>query len=105
MTSSKGTFPVNKQKFIIIDSSPINTCSICKKSFSLIKMASFTDTDGLMEMAFRTEHVSCRKHNEKMEKLTNEIQMSISANKFHQGYIKDLKQQKLQAEYDFFINC
>ena len=88
---------MTKQKFIIIDSSPINTCSICKKPFNLIKMASFTDTDGLMEMVFKTEHVACRKFKEKMEKMDNDIIRS-------QCFVKDLKQQRLQAEYDFFIN-
>ena len=93
-----------KQNNVIIGTS-IDTCFVCKKLFNILKMVSLPNEHGLCEVIFRTEHVSCRKHNEKMEKLTNEIQMSISANKFHQGYIKDLKQQKLQAEYDFFINC
>lgn len=93
-----------KPKNVIIGSS-IDTCFVCKKSFNILRMVTPPNEQGLSELILRTAHVSCRKHNEKMEKLTNEIEKSVSVGKFHQGYIKDLKQQKLQAEYDFFINC
>lgn len=89
-------------KNINIEQVPINSCSICKQPFSLTKIETLTNTDGLTEIIFKTEHITCRKYQEKIDKLTNEIDKSINANKFHKCYIKDLKQQKLELEWELF---
>jgi hypothetical protein len=93
---------MKKPKILTIEPLPINTCFLCKKPFNVIRVETLTDVEGLNKIEIRTEHITCQRYRENLEKLDNEISMSIIANKFHQCYIKDLKQQKNDLAWDFF---